>query len=73
MNRNTQTYQCVGGFGLARMAMELADERAPNCTCYSVKIKEPAPREKAFISPDFYCVSVEYYRIIDRIARGEKP
>jgi hypothetical protein len=54
---------------LGRMAQELAEMRVPGCT-YTTN-PEVHSREHAKLHIDPLCS--EYYRIIDRIARGEKP
>jgi hypothetical protein len=59
--------------GLARMALQLAADRkwagvrlAPEAT--------PVTRDKVEAAgPGVLKLSEEYYRIIDRVARGEKP
>jgi hypothetical protein len=59
--------------GLADMAMRLAEERGPNSTkgFWTTRHLDPAPRKCA--RPETHPVSAEYYAIIDRISRGEKP
>lgn len=61
-----------GGFGLALMAAELSCFRALGKACSGITPDEFVPRSE--LRPtDPYVMSREYYRIIDRIARGEKP
>ncbi len=55
--------------GLALMAQKLATQRTYNCTGWCGWT--PRPREIAACNG--MGASTEYYRIIDRIARGEKP
>ena len=62
---NVQTYDVsIPSVALARMAMGLAG--------YPTGTRRPPPR--AWVDcPICYPRAVRYYRIIDRIARGEKP
>lgn len=63
--------------GLIDMAMCLAERRvsvgenwslAGFWTCHKI---EPVYRD--FVNPALHPVAAEYYRIIDRLSRGEKP
>jgi len=61
---------------LARMAICLAEERAEQAMrgikgLWTVHKIEPNPRD--LVNPAIHPCSAEYYRIIDRISRGEHP
>jgi hypothetical protein len=59
--------------GLADMAMRLAEKRGPDYTkgFWTIQHLDPSPRKYARRAT--HPVSAEYYAIIDRISRGEKP
>lgn len=71
-----KTYRMTGAFGIASMAMGLAELRLcrrQECfdgfwTRYRI-----SPVDRCALHPAIHPVSVEYYAIIDRITRGEKP
>jgi hypothetical protein len=69
------TFAGANLIGLARMAMQLAEERGPGRLSgyWSSLGLPPADREPAFSRPKDYPISCEYYRIIDRLSRGEAP
>lgn len=71
-----QTYPVsIPSVALARMAGELADSRVPAGACSSVFCAgqlDPVARIDARDAEEFPA-SAEFYRIIDRISRGEKP
>lgn len=54
--------------GLALMAVDLAVKRTGYGGPQGV-----SPRSNVQRSPRFFAFSAEYYRIIDRLSRGEKP
>lgn len=67
-----------GGFGLALVVSQLATSRSqrPWSTCKihpGVEASGPVRRQTTKDFPKTFSASWEYYRIIDRIARGEKP
>lgn len=72
MERSDRARKFYGGLGLALMAAELSCFRALGKVCSGITPDEFVPRsELSFNDP--YVMSREYYRIIDRIARGQKP
>jgi hypothetical protein len=76
---NTQTYEVsIPSVGLALMAAELATTREASC-CFMRTFQGVyfTGRPRSDVEEDGaynnFPASAEYYRIIDRIARGEKP
>jgi hypothetical protein len=64
--------------GLACMAGDLANLRNSHEPSYSTigsmwNGSVPVSRRTAELNPECFAASAEYYRIIDRISRGEKP
>jgi len=62
--------------GLVDMTMRLAEQRAQALSGgWSVvgfwTIHKIAPCDRAVLNPKIHPVSAEYYRIIDRLSRGE--
>lgn len=64
--------RCIPSIALARMALNLAGRREWNLTEVFGLGAKPLPRAE-ISGGDFPSLSAEYYRIIDRISRGEKP
>lgn len=58
--------------GIAIMAIELAEWRNPALQGFWTRNRIP-PCDRDQVNPYIHPVSAEYYRIIDRIARGERP
>jgi hypothetical protein len=56
--------------GLAEMCFRLADERAFPDMAPSLPLSQLRPRADLV---DYLAASTEYYRIIDRLSRGEQP
>jgi hypothetical protein len=60
--------------GFVNLAMRLAESRAATGRLvgyWTVYKLAPTSRDSAL--PDIHPISTEYYRIIDRVARGERP
>lgn len=81
MANELPTSRFFGGIGLIDLAMRLAEQRGSKRFqtqdldgYWSVYRQAPAPRYVVdLVSEDCCPVSREYYIIIDRISRGEKP
>lgn len=59
--------------GLARMAMLLAESRADHSVAGFWTVHKLEPCQREFLNVAIHPFSAEYYRIIDRLSRGEKP
>jgi len=59
--------------GLARKAMVLAESRAGHSVKGFWTRYKLEPCQRAVLNPEIHPFSREYYRIIDRITRGETP
>jgi hypothetical protein len=57
--------------GLADMAMRLAEQRSGIIGFWTRHKLEPC--ERSWANPATHEVSAEYYKIIDRLSRGEQP
>jgi hypothetical protein len=67
----------VPSVAFALMAKKLAATRTwpnwPKGVDPAVEDFALATRESAAVRPEYFCGSTAYYRVIDRIARGEQP
>lgn len=58
--------------GLAYMAMRLAQRRTGGILFRGDGTADPVPRDRLDVYGP-WPASIEYYRIIDRLTKGEKP
>lgn len=68
-----KTYRMTGGIGLMKLAMGLAMFRKYGYTPIAGVGHDYTPYVRSFAMEHAETVSFEYYQIIDRITRGEKP